>query len=494
MHLIFSFILFLCSNWYCCLSGGQESKEYITFEQFGVKGNGTDETAAMLRAFDFAKKNKTGIKLLDGKTYKFSPQQPVDITGIPFFSGSGTFDLTKTGKAAGYERMLAVFHAEGRKKKIQNTTVTVKKGSSSVMINKGLDLINGDILFVTSSENLPNMKRPYYCKGQRCKVKHYNPKTGELKINEPFFYDIQAACLWLHEYIPEITIGKDLRFITSEMNFITCFRLYYAKANISGYYKNFALTAIMYKSSFGEVNQMEAELPLTDNNGYSHCVEIADMSDVTVKNCKLTGGRHVISGVGGGLWKKDECGGSGAAGYPSVFTVDGGIYRGVKGVNNITPDNATIDAHGLVENMIIKNCTVYGGINLGSKEATVTNVTIYCDEKRIFNVGSDVDADAVWGNYKISNCTFYADGNSNVSLIYAKANIQKIEFRDITVSGISDKAVFMDFKYFTPQEILISNNKFKGKVPSGNYILYKGKPRITISSSSFNLSNTKKVW
>lgn len=482
-------VLFIFCCTVTCFSQKEGMTGYVSFEEFGAKGNGTDETPAIQKAFEFAKQHKLPVKL-QGKTYIFSPVATVNITGIPAITGNGTLDVSKTGKAAGNPRMLAVFHVEGKKKRVQQNTGQVVQGSVNLFMQKNLSLKKGDLLFLASAEKLASHKRDYYCKGQRCIIKDYDPATGKLTVQEPFFYTINTTCAWVLEYEPEIRVEKNIRFLTAPMNFITCFRLYYAKGIMSGYYKNFALTAIMFKSSAGEVNEMEADLPVDDNNGYSHCIEVADMSSVTIKNCRLTGGRHVISGVGGGLWEQEECGGRGHAGYPSVLEINGGTYRGMLRANNITEHNATLDSHGLVERMTIKNCTIYGGINLGANHVTADNVTIYTDSKRILNVGSDVDADADWGDYIIKNSRFTGDGRSTISFIYGKANIRSLTLENIEVDGLPAKTYLFDFRYFAPHKLNIAGVIIKNK-PQQLLMITKNKNGIQISDSDINMQDIK---
>jgi hypothetical protein len=469
------------------------NSNYVTFEQFGFKNNGTNETHLMINALLYAKQNKLPIKLLD-KTYRFSPKETINITGIPKIFGSGTFDLTNTGPNAGNTNQKAIFHIEGQKKLIKPYYNDLKKGAIQLLLDSFLYLKPGDILFITSSESLPNDKRPYYCKGQRISVKSYNNKTGILLINKPINYNFKQSFIWHHSMIPEITIGEDISFITSPMNFTTCFRLFYAKGNISGHFKNFAHTSIMFKSSFGNVRNMQADLPVNVNNGYSYCIEVSDMSDVKIYNCSLSGGRHVITSGGGGLWKKEESGGSGAAGYPSFVFIDGGIYKGTKGVNDINSNNATIDSHGLTETMTIQNALIYGGVNLGANYVTIKNTTIYSDDKRLLNVGSDVVANADWGHYFIQNCTFVADTpNETGSLILCKGGINSLFLENILLVNLKPNIYLMDGHQFSPKRTVFKNVTFKSSTPQENLIISKPGVIISIKNSDFQHKNIKKI-
>lgn len=467
------------------------ARTQISFEQFGATGNGQDETANLLKAFAEAKKKKLPIHLADGKTYKFSPGQTVDITGIPAFTGNGTIDCSSAGANAGNKSLLAIFQVTGTKQMIGNLQ-DLKKSQKEFTIKAGLDLVKGAVLFLTSAEPLPSAKRDYYAKGQRLVVNNYNRQTGKLGVEQSLSYDYGNACLWWNSFQPTFKVEKGVRFITSPMNFLTCIRLYYAKADISGYYKNFALTAIMYKSSEGVVNEMEADLPITGNNGYSHCVEIADMSYVVVRNSRLSGGRHVISGCAGGLWEKEECGGKGHAGYPSVMIVDGGIYKGSNNVPGINADNATLDSHGVVDSMMIKNCTVYGGINLGSDYADISDVTIYTDQKRAFNVGSDVQPGSSWGNYNIRNVNIYTDAESKIPVFISKADVRNISLMNVQVDNLPPGAALMDFRYNAPKKIDITDSKVNNGARD-NMILINQGAIINIKKSNLTEKSIKRM-
>ncbi len=461
------------------------SDNSITLESFGVKGDGTDETVNILKAINFSKENNKAIKLL-GKTYVFSPKLTVDITGIPAITGAGTFDVSATGPAVNNKRMKAVFDVTGKKQLLQSGISGVVAEKNELKLNPNLKLKKGDILFLTSAEPLENSIRPYYCKGQRLIVKDYNNKSGLLTLTNPFFYNINSAWLWLHLKRPSFSVGENVQFITSPMNFITCFRIFYANATISGYYKNFALTAIMYKSSDGVVENMRADLPVNMNNGYSHCIEIADMSDVIVKNCKLSGGRHVVSGTAGGLWEKAESGGQGHAGYPSELIVDGGIYKGTEHVNDIASDIGTLDAHGVVQKMTIRNCTIYGGINLGANYMLIENVIIFPLTKHAFNVGSDVKPGSLWGHYQIKNVTIKTDNDYPTPIFYSKSDIEIVHVTYLDIKRFSENALLMDFRYNSPKKVYLSNINVEGL--KNNKILIKSLKRaiFQIKNSDFN--------
>lgn len=479
----FSLAFFKKQELYC----QKKNDNFITLEDFGVKANGKDETPLILSALQAAKKQKKSIRLLKNKVYIFSPTSTIDITGIPEITGTGTFDLSSTGKNAGNPSMTTVFQVTGEKKLLQVDATGMIKNKNSLKLSPGLNLKEGDILFLTSAEPLENLKRSYYAKGQRVIVKSYSNSTGLLVTSDSFFYSIGQLYVWLNSQVPTITIGSGIGFITSPMNLICCLRMYYARGNISGYYRNFALAAVMFKSSEGMVSDMEAELPVNDNNGYSYCIMAGDMSDVKIKNCTLLGGRHVITGGGGGLWKLEESGGKGNAAYPSVLYVDGGLYKGSKNVLNINADIATIDAHGVVERMTIKNCTVYGGINLGANFEEVENVIIYSDSKRAFNVGSDVLPGSDWGNYKISNVKIIWDAVNGNSVFKSKSDIRAITLTDVSFENLTDKTLVMDFSNNSPKKLRI--NKLSSKLNPQRFIKINKGSDVEITNSTITRKN-----
>ncbi|KIC93567.1 hypothetical protein [Flavihumibacter solisilvae] len=453
----------------------------ITLESFGVKGNGTDETAMILKALAAAREKKLPLRLL-GKTYVFSPTQTIDITGIPAFTGKGRFDLSRTGTAIGNKAMKAVFQVSGKIQMVQSGIREIKAGDTQLRLTSGLSLKPGDVMFLTSAEPLANTRRAYYNKGQRLIVKSYEKQTGLLSVAEPVNYSFNSACLWINNLIPEFSVDKDIEFVTAPMNFITCLRIYYAKARISGRYTNFALTAVMFKSSSGTVQEMQAELPVSSNNGYSHCIQVADMSDVAISNCRLSGGRHVISGTAGGLWEQNSCGGNGHAGYPSRLTIDGGEYKGTFGVADITADIGTLDAHGVVQEMVIRNCTVYGGINLGANRMIVENVTIYPNGKYAFNVGSDVEPGSEWGQYSLQNITVRLK-DTDPAVFSSKADIMRLTIRGMKVEGFGRNNLLIDFRKQAPKEVDVSDLQGRGiDQPDIIRLLKRTKWRVTNSS------------
>jgi hypothetical protein len=465
-------------------------QDSITPEEFGIMAD-KDETAKFTQLINYARANRLFIRLTGGKTYIFSPLSTVDLTGMRGFTGSGTFDLRRTGSAVNNNSMTAVFQVQGTKKLLQTITSGMVQGNSILRIQPGLPIAAGDVLFLTSSEPLANTQRPYYYSGQRLKVAAYSRATGELKIKDTLYFNMRSACLWLNDDQPLFTVGKDLRFITAPMNFITCFRIFYAHANMSGYYQNFALTAIMYKSSEGTVKDMAADLPVTENNGYSHCIQVGDMSDVTIMNCHLTGGRHVVSGIGGGLWKGEECGGKGNAGFPSRMVVDGGVYAGTKNIASIPADIGTVDSHGLIAEMQIRNCTIYGGINLGANQAIIENVKIYTDGKRAFNVGSDVRPGSDWGHYLIRRCVIYAQG-ANTALLISKADIKELKLEQIKVIG-SNSVALMDFRYNSPRLVEVQHVEAPGMTAT-HLILSRTGGKLNLINPGFSEQRVKRIY
>ncbi len=428
--------------------------EFVTFEQFGAKGNGKDETEAIAKAFAHAKSTKLPVKLL-GKIYKFSPKSNVNITGIPLITGNGTIDVSDVGPNAGNKSMTRVFTVKGEKQLLQSN-LHINKGKTDISLTPALNIAKGDVLFITSAEALPNQRRPYNCKGQRAIVSDYNKQTGKLIIRDSFYFNIDRAYIWKNTVQPFIEIGNGVKFITGKMNFVGCLEIVYAKALISGTYENFALAGISLRSSEGVFKNVSSNLPVTSNNGYSIGISVADLSEGLIKNCTLNGGRHNVSGTGGGLWRKSESGGADeAAGYPSVLEVNGGVYTGTKNVNGISEDNGTLDSHGNVYKMKVRNCTVYGGMNLGADYVEIDSVMLYTDTKRAFNFGSDVQPGSDWGHYKISNTTIIVDPGNKKSIFFTKSDVNEIILKNVKFSGIDKNTLLADFRYPGPKKLIM---------------------------------------
>jgi hypothetical protein len=435
---------------------------FVTFEQFGAKGKGADETAAIIKALNFAKERKLPIRL-SGGIYKFSPTTETDITGIPAIEGTGTIDVSNTGPNAGYNSMTHVFTVRGTKELVKSG-IAVKSGQNKIVLGAGYSLKKNDVLFITSSEALPNQRRPYNCRGQRAIVSAYDNNTGALTITDTFYFNINRAFFWKNTFIPEISVGENIKFITSKMNFLGCMQIIYGKANISGEYENFALAAISLRSSEGKFNHVKTQLPVTSNNGYSIGISIADMSYGVVTNCTMNGGRHNISGTGGGIWRKSESGGADeAAGYPSVMEVFGGIYKGTKNVNGISEDNGTVDSHGNVYKMTVRNCTIYGGLNLGADYAFIDNIKLFTDTKRAFNFGSDVLPGSDWGHYTITNSQVVVDTLNKKSIMLAKSDVNEIKLSNVIFEGIDENTLLADFRYPGPKVLKINEVAYEYK-------------------------------
>jgi hypothetical protein len=107
--------------------------------------------------------------------------------------------------------------------------------------------------------------------------------------------------------------------------------------------------------------------------------------------------------------------------------------------------------------MIVKNCTVYGGLNLGANYAVIDRVTIYTDKKRAFNFGSDVQPGSVWGHYEIKNVRIYIDKGNTKSVFHSKSDVEEISFQNIIVEGVEDNTFMADFTYPPPKKITLDN-------------------------------------
>lgn len=471
------------------------AQEQVTFEQFGAKGNGKDETRIILAALSHAKEKKLPVNLSGGKKYIFSPQQTVDITGIPAINGNGTIDASGAGPNAGNEQMNYLFRVSGKKILVQAGVTGINKGINSVTLKPGLNLSTGDILFITSIEPLPNNKRKYNRKGQRAIVNSYNRNSGVLTIKDSFYFDIEKAYIWKQTEQPVIEIEKGIHFVTSAMNFMSCIELQYAKGKISGSYDNFALAAIFFRSSEGEVENAVINLPVNKNNGYSYGVAVSDMSDVIIKNSTIDGGRHAITGTSGGLWTEDESGGNGKEklGYPATLIIDGGTYKTTYDINaGLNEHLGTIDSHGSVYKVTIKNCTVYGGISLGADYGEVDNVIIYTNSKRAFNLGSDVSPGSDWGHYNISNTAIkISNDQQQQSLLFGKSDIKELNLSSVTVHGTKMSTVVMDFKDYAPGKFNI--NKLRIFEISDPKIWINDKSTLSLENSDVDRQGVKRI-
>lgn len=471
--------LFFCCC--CLLIKAQETKGQDTVfypEQFGAKGNGADDTVPLMQMIAAARKSRGYIYIPAQKTYVFNPVQTVNLSGIRGFRGDGMIDLSKAGKTTALK---SVFLVRGEKELIAGP-LHLQKGTTELSISGSEKIKAGDVLFITSAEPLPNPNRPYYCKGQRMVVKEM--RDGKLHFAEPCWFNIEKAYIWRNSVVPSFGISGNLRFVTAPMSFLVCFSFFFCDVRVQGgYFKNFALSALMFKSSSGTVEKMKAELPVTDNNGYSYCIQVADMSDVTIRDCTLSGGRHVVSGGGGGLWEQEESGGKGHAGYPSVFRIEGGTYEGTKKALNINADNATIDSHGVVYFMSVKNCTVKGGFNLGADTAVVEGCTIEVWGKRAFNIGSDVLPGSNWGRYMISDCRIIGEGVGEEPFLKGKADVALVQLKQVTVEGKGNKAAFIDFSRYSPARLVLEEVRISGLPRQRNMLLGKN-TRIFLKGGS----------
>lgn len=387
----------------------------IHTDHFGVDSSGSETKAKFRHVVKAARRGGYSIRTPDG-TIKLDLQRPLDFgvdsgngwPGCAGITGRATFDLS-----GGHDGPTgALFRAKGSITQL-DTGISVTKGDDQLSLSTGHGLKRGDVLLIVSDEDLPNKARSYYYKGTRLQVDDYDSGTGTTDVYPNVDFDYDGAANSVYVYKVEETlfkIGGQVTFEGVQDGQQRCLELYYTRFDISGSFRHFGERAIAAVTSAGRFSGYIRDTHYSGTST-SYGFSYADLSDVHVVGAEVWGGRHGITGIGGGFHDLSLVGGasSSEAGYPSRVTVNGGTY-GCYGPDAV----GGIDSHGLIKEMVVSGATVYDGITLNADKVVVDGCNIYFHNWHGLYIGSGVQSQS-WGTVRVSDSTVTKMGGTGVT-------------------------------------------------------------------------------
>lgn len=364
-------------------------------ETFGAKGDGkTDDTKAILDAISLAKKVKQPLYFTGGKTYVFTPTKDTDITGIPEFIGYAFIDCSKVDQT----KVKTIFAVTGTSTVI-NSSAKLTQGETSFNVGSGKDIKIGSVLYVTSKEANGNPDREYYYKGQRFVVFDYNNSSGVVTVFETIRQTINSANVELSTYVPPFKISSALTFYTAVDNWIYCFKFIKANVDVAGNFYYFANAAIYVQYTLARCTANIYYSYLTeqdDSNRTCYGIVITDLSQVTITDSYIIGGRHAVSGTGN---------------YPVDYQINGGLYANLERVGSV-------DGHGNAWSIQVNGATIIGGFESCGYKSKVSNCEIYYRGANAVACIHIATTDYSWGIFIFENCNIQSLGTTEYSGIF----------------------------------------------------------------------------
>lgn len=407
----------------------KQNRVIINIDDFGAVGDGvTEDSIAIYSAIAAARSAGAELWGSANKTYKFSPKQETELSGIPYIRN---LRLDLTSVIGDRNRVIpnsieSVFKITGTKT-LLTTGVTTLAGNKTATIATGLNIQPGDVLFLTSLNQHYNTTNNESFLGQRITVDSYNSSTGVLVPYNTFNFDITSGYLWKNDYMPFIGIDATCEFFTSDNNELVLLYSTYANIDVKGTYKNFGYSTIALSSSEGYIYGAKIFNPSKIGNGLSYGISVWDLS-IAFINAHIEGGRHAVTGGGGRQWNQNEMGGSNAnAVFPGEFYIDGGYYAGTNGQNI-----GTIDTHSTMYMGSIKNATINGGISLSGIKNIISNSEVY-----ISNIYGLVMNDGRLANSEliVDRLIIFCDKLTSFSPLYVGPKMKRVWLRNISIAG-----------------------------------------------------------
>ncbi len=387
---------------------------YVTYEQFGAKGDGTtDDIDAIVAAH--AEANAKGIKVLakEGATYYIGgAAKPITIETDTDWSTARFIIDDRAAESQGVE----VFRVPAPK----NSTAadlsglkTLKAGATSIGIT-----LPYDAMLILRNDNVRQFirKGANQDSGQSMQDLILVDKNGNIDPSTPVLWDFDT-----------ITYATAIPMVDTTLTLRGGIMTTYDNAKKADTYKSFHRGIRISRSNTvvdGLVHLVEKEG--TVGSPYYGFVSVASSNNVTVRNCVFTGHKTFkdSNGTNMGTYdlyfdtsthlKVENC--------TQTNDITDNKYWGVFASNtckNIEFDGcifSRFDAHRGVTNLTLKNCEFgHQGINLiGHGTAQIENVTVYA--KQFINLRNDYGS-TFNGDVTIKNCTYVPSSSGDVVLI-----------------------------------------------------------------------------
>ncbi|MGI6572373.1 MAG: right-handed parallel beta-helix repeat-containing protein [Fermentimonas sp.] len=431
------------------------SKKWVSYRDFGAKGDGkTDDMKAIAAAHAFANEHGLPVKADKGATYYIGRgDHTVEIqTSTDFGNAAFIIDDTEVKN-----RNSSVFHVSSSLKPVTlNGVATLRKNQAIIDV----PLPGSGLITVTNAN-----ARRYIRYGPN--QSDGSSQTDIFLVNNEGVVDKNTPIIWDFDQVTEMTflpIDEDTLTITGG-HFTTI-------ANREESHYNYYSRGMVIQRSNVVIDGLEHHVTDEGETGapYSGFIIIGNCSNVTVKNCILTGHKTYrtigSAGVPVAMGSYDISVGRALnvtfENCSQTNDIYDPTYWGIMGSNyckNLVYDCCTFsrfDAHMGVANATIRNSTLgHQGINaIGSGVLIVENSTV----KRGSLINLRDDYGSTWqGELIIRDCVFIPTG----------ASLGRVNLIGGSYSGQHD----FGYTCYMPERITIENLRIEdGEHPDG----YKG--------------------
>ncbi|MBE2186824.1 MAG: hypothetical protein IAE99_08640 [Rhodothermales bacterium] len=413
-------------------------------------GTSGDQTAPFRAALAEARAGGACLLLPPGDITVAAPQ-PIDLGTLRALEGQNT-RVTFTGIPSGQRTL----NARGQRRVLASRLRT-ERGTTELRLPAGLTLRPGQMLLFVSGEPTPYASIDYYGRGERNVVADYDARSGRLVLVSPLLYTYRSGqhtfasgartnfdgvtVLAVDEHA--LDFGDGLTLVGPNTNAVGAW-LAMCRVASAARFENWGNTGLNLSACTGRVEgSIFSGWYAGSGNAYGVCV--GDLSRITV-SADVAGGRHAVASGGGGEFTRQEAGSTQTGGrnntglaLPSVLHVIGGEYR----ATSQQPVGA-IDAHGIVEELIIVGATVHEGIQASARKSSISNCTIYHQGMAgVYMTGTTggyvPDGEAhTWGDLDVNNCRIESVGTAQL----ASVQVMQGTYAGLRLSGVRIRGRF----------------------------------------------------
>lgn len=413
-------------------------------------GTSGDQTAAFRAALAEARAGGACLVLPPGDITVTAPQ-PIELGALRALEGQNT-RVTFTGIPSGQRTL----NARGQRRVVASR-LRPERGTTELRLPAGLMLRPGQTLLFVSGEPTPYASIDYYGRGERNVVADYDTRSGRLILVSPLLYTYRSGQHTFASGARTVFDGVTV-FAVDEHAFDLGDGLTLAGPNTDAVgawiamcqvtsaarFENWGNTGLSLSACTGRVEgSIFSGWYPGSGNAYGVCV--GDLSRITV-SADVAGGRHAVTSGGGGEFTRQEAGSSQTGGtyntglaLPSVLHVIGGEYR----ATNQQPMGA-IDAHGIVEELIVVGATVHEGIQASARKSRIASSTIYHQAMAgVYMSGTTgnyiPEGEALsWGDLDVCDCRIESVG----AALLASVQVMQGSYTGLKLTGVRIRGRF----------------------------------------------------
>lgn len=413
-------------------------------------GTSGDQTTAFLAALAEARAGGACLLLPPGEITVAAPQ-PIDLGALRALEGQNT-RVTFTGIPSGQR----VLNARGQRR-VLASHLRPERGDTEIRLPTGLAIRPGQTLLFVSGEPTPYASVDYYGRGERNVVADYDARSGRLVLVSPLLYTYRSgqhtfangarttfngvALFAVDEHA--LDLGDGLTLAGPNTNVVGAW-LAMCRVSSAARFENWGNTGLNLSACTGRV-EGSIFSGWFSGSGNAYGVAVGDLSRITV-SADVSGGRHAVASGGGGEFTRQEAGSSQTGGQystgvalPSVLHVIGGEYR----ATSQQPMGA-IDAHGIVEELVVVGATVHEGVQASARRSRISGCTIYHRAMAgIYTAGTTgtyVPGDEThsWGDLDVSDCRIESVGTAQL----ASVQVMQGTYAGLRLSGVRVRGRF----------------------------------------------------